>query len=84
MFAFQVVEVDFSHFSTHIDDFVNIYDGPTNTSTLLATLSGEGQTPMPNFVSGSDSMLLEFTSVNRVVTEAGWRISYVTYGEIFF
>ncbi len=60
-----------------------MYNGPNNGSDLIASLSGSGFS-LPNYLSGGDTMLLEFESDSTHVRATEWRLHYAIFGEILY
>jgi gliding motility-associated-like protein len=75
----DLVTVTFTSFNTESGvDLLKVYDGPNDTSPLLATLSGATIPPAITASSASGSLTFVFTS-NNTTNNAGWE-SYITCG----
>lgn len=78
------IHLTFDEFNIDAGDVVNVYDGPTTSSPLLASYHGGDVPVMLN--SNGNKMLINFVT-NGTVTNKGWAASYTVdyckYGIIF-
>jgi hypothetical protein len=73
----QSIELNFINFQTErFRDIVNVYDGPSKSSPLLGSYSGNALPPTLRSTGGS--MLVEFISDDRI-SGAGWYAVYSSF-----
>ncbi|MCS6904179.1 MAG: CUB domain-containing protein [Bacteroidia bacterium] len=73
----QSIELNFISFQTErFRDVVNVYDGPTTSSPLLGTFSGNALPPVLR--SSSGAMLVEFITDDKI-NAAGWNAVYTSF-----
>ena len=71
------IQINFNRFQTEANkDFVTIYDGPTTSSPILCTLSGNNIFPAP-IVTSSSKALVVFTT-DAANTLPGWELTYTS------
>jgi M6 family metalloprotease-like protein len=74
------IDLNFNNFDTESNfDFVRVYDGTNNSSTLLGSFSGS--TIPPSLRATSGSMFVEFDS-DASVNAAGWEATYTSSNTI--
>ena len=75
------ISLNFTSFSTEANyDFIYVYDGPDDTSPLLATWWGNTLPSTINTTPGVGAMCVKFTSDDSL-TEAGWSANYTSVGQ---